>query len=70
MNTYKLTFSNNHKGARQFKNLDGAQATAVTYMTNNINVTKCKIICPNGALSIVIKDGSYHYKHNGFSFVG
>lgn len=68
MNTYKFTFSNNNKGAKQFKNLDEAQAMAVTYMTNHTNVTKCEIICPNGALSIVRKDGSWHWNHNGFSF--
>lgn len=68
MNTYKLKFNNGNQFDIDFKNLDAAQAEAVSHMTNFDKLNICEIVCPNGALSIVRKDGSWHWNHNGFSF--
>jgi hypothetical protein len=68
MFTYKFKFSNNNRGANQFKNLDAAQEMAVKYMENYSNVNECEITTQSGALSIIRKDGSWHWNHNGYSF--
>lgn len=68
MFTYNFTFGNYNRGAKTVKNLDEMHATAVAYMTNLDYVTWCEITTPTGAISIVRKDGSHHWNHNGYSF--
>ena len=67
MTTYKLTFDNGSKYSLTVKNLDDAHKRIVSYMSKHEDTKVCIIDC-NGTTRRVIKSGTYHWNHNGFSF--
>jgi hypothetical protein len=67
MFTYKMTFNNGKKIQTITKNLDQAHLQIVNYMTKN-DLFECIILCENGNIKRVRKNGEYHWNHNGFSF--
>lgn len=72
MSNYQLTFDNGQvinikldlTNPKAYMNLE---AFCVHHIEKN-NLTSCHILKPNGDIGRVLKNGQYHWNHNGFQF--